>query len=564
MRTFFVRPLLLLLLMAPLAGCFTTVYFKEQTRLECPEPPPPVCKPDHFDEVTIDTSSAPRPFSTHYLTIDRVDGLDTRSNEYSVAFPPGSTGREGLATLRPSRAGEAQEQERIVNVRFQAPEKAALKEEVTARDVNGAVGGGAVSPRGDTILFAAKGEGSVSGDYDLYGATYANNTITSARRRRISSVIYWDAQPALAPDGRTIYFSSDRRDGFGGTDIYVSRLGGNNQWSTPENVGPGVNTGCDELSPFVSGDGRWLYFSSAGHATVGGYDLFRAPISGGHIGKAENLGRPINTPADELFPSAPPNASPDTLLYYSSNQKVANNFDIYVLHRVPRKGQAISNAKLKTVTLEGTVRDHLGRPVDSARVTIEAHDPPGKKDSTLTAHDGGYKFQVEEGHKYEVVAGSDSTLYSREEVRIPITNGRNPIIHDVTLSDTITFRVNFPFNNASDPYEFTLDEHGLPSDLRWTDMIDHAADFLKQFNGGPRGRFVIIGHTDPVGSDPFNLDLGQRRAEFIRRELIRRGVSPEILVTGSRGESEPLPRVANEPEDQYHARLRRVELIRKK
>jgi outer membrane protein OmpA-like peptidoglycan-associated protein len=127
----------------------------------------------------------------------------------------------------------------------------------------------------------------------------------------------------------------------------------------------------------------------------------------------------------------------------------------------------------------------------------------------------------------------------------------------------VTFRVNFPFNNATDPYEFTLDDRGMPSDLRWRDMIDRTADFLRRFNGAPGRHFDIIGHTDPVGSDPFNLDLGRRRAEFIRTQLVKRGVSAALLSVSSEGESNPLPMRDNETEELYHARLRRVEMVRR-
>jgi hypothetical protein len=209
------------------------------------------------------------------------------------------------------------------------------------------------------------------------------------------------------------------------------------------------------------------------------------------------------------------------------------------------------------------VRTSVGQPIDSALVTIERRDPPGPIDSTLTNPNGEYRFEVEEGKRYELVAGSDSTLFIREEVRIPLADGRLNTNHDIVLSDTVTFRVNFPFNNATDPYEFTLDDHGLPSDLRWSAMIDRASEFLKRFNGSMAHHFEIVGHTDPVGSDPFNLDLGRRRADFIRHELIRRGVSSELLGVYSVGESRPLEQLPGETEELYHARLRRVELIRK-
>lgn len=556
------RYLLPLLLILPLVeGCFPKLYLPERSRLECPEPEI-VCRPARTTEVTIDTSSAIGLPSSHYLTITHVQGLDTPIDEMGVQFQGGNP-NEALATVRTGR-GRRPAADRIVQVSFNRIAKAAAMGDLSVRNASGPVGTPSRSSSGDTIYYASREAGTVSGDYDLFmGSRQEGMGVVSSRRVRESAIVPWDAQPALSPDGRTLYFASDRKGSRGGVDIWMCVMGKGGIWSDPMNCGPGVNTQCDELTPWVSGDGRWLYFSSAGHSTVGGYDLFRSRIlSPGQLGNAQNLGRPINTLADELSPSAPSGADPDTLLYYSSDQPGSQLFDIYVLHRLPRSGGGARPRERRDVTLTGTVIGPDGRPVDSALVTVSGGDPP-KSDSAITDVTGRYRIPVKEGYSYEVIAGSPGTLYMREIVRIPISDGRTTVEHDITLPDTVTFRVNFPFNNATDPYEFTLDDRGYPSDLRWVDMIDHAARFLSHMNG-TSNRFEIVGHTDPVGSDPFNLDLGRRRAEFIMRELVKRGVSTSILSVRSEGEGRPLVQMQGEVRDTYHARLRRVELVRKK
>lgn len=542
-----------------LGGCTTIIHFPERSRLQCVEASDPPCRPGEFSERTIDTSSTIGR-STHYLKISPVSGLNGDDDEFSVGFtrPDGS---HGLATIR-ERNGRSPEE--LIGVRFPRITQATAERRVDVEGVGGAVGGGALPRAGDSIFIAARQAGSVAGDYDIFAGGYRSGAIdAAASRERISSLVYWDAQPSLSPDGRTLYFSSDRRGGHGGTDIYVSRRGADGNWSEPANLGPGVNTPCDELSPFASGDGLWLYFSSAGHATAGGYDLFRAPIAGREVGRAENLGLPINTPADELFPSSPSGANPDTLLYYTSNQAGAQGFDIYVLHRIPRPAHLVRTVEPRMVKLTGRVFDPQGRPVPQAQVTVEPRDPPGPPTTTQTNESGEFQVEVQEGGNYEVTASSSNTLYRQQLVRIPIIEGRNIYRQDITLPDTVTFRVNFPFNDASNPYEFTLDEQGLPTNLRWSDMIDRAAEFLRPFNNSREHSFLITGHTDPVGSDPFNIDLGRRRAEFIRNELVKRGVGAALLSVSSEGEGHALPRREPEEEQRYHARLRRVELIRK-
>ncbi len=103
--------------------------------------------------------------------------------------------------------------------------------------------------------------------------------------------------PNFSPDGNALYFSSNRPDGFGGFDLYVSyRMG--NTWSTPENLGPNVNTPGDEVSPFF--DGTNLYFSSNWHQGLGGYDIFRAEQANGRWARIFHLGNLINSSRDDL------------------------------------------------------------------------------------------------------------------------------------------------------------------------------------------------------------------------------------------------------------------------
>src|SRR5690606_30632465 len=105
----------------------------------------------------------------------------------------------------------------------------------------------------------------------------------------------WEAQPALAADGRTLYFVSNRRGGQGGYDIWKSELQGNGQWGTPTNLGPSVNTRYDESSPYIHADNRTLYFASNGWPGFGDKDIFKSELdNNGNWQTPTNLGYPIN------------------------------------------------------------------------------------------------------------------------------------------------------------------------------------------------------------------------------------------------------------------------------
>ncbi len=105
----------------------------------------------------------------------------------------------------------------------------------------------------------------------------------------------------LSPDGKTLYYSVNNSGGQGGLDIYKSEKQKDGRWGPSINLGPTINTPFDEESPAVSYDGKTFYFASKGHNGFGGYDLFKCEINGDKFSKPENMGRPYNSGADDLF-----------------------------------------------------------------------------------------------------------------------------------------------------------------------------------------------------------------------------------------------------------------------
>lgn len=108
-------------------------------------------------------------------------------------------------------------------------------------------------------------------------------------------------QAAVSKDGNTLLIASNKSDGFGGFDLWKSELK-NGSWSSLQNLGPEINTEYDESSPYILADGKTLYFTSVGHYNMGGFDVFKSVLgSDGKWSEPENLGHPINTPADNNF-----------------------------------------------------------------------------------------------------------------------------------------------------------------------------------------------------------------------------------------------------------------------
>lgn len=143
-------------------------------------------------------------------------------------------------------------------------------------------------------------------DLSAYGDLYSSTRSTRSFQRKelfdlINTTGSLETAAAVSPDGESVVFATDRRDGFGKTDLYIVRKLPNGEWSDPLNLGPEVNTPMNEDNPHFSADGRYLYFSSNGHPGMGSYDLYLTEWNPENYvwTKPKNLGYPINTPMDD-------------------------------------------------------------------------------------------------------------------------------------------------------------------------------------------------------------------------------------------------------------------------
>jgi hypothetical protein len=142
---------------------------------------------------------------------------------------------------------------------------------------------------------------------------------------------YNESHASLSLDGERIYFTSDRPGGYGGKDLYVSHLLPDGFWGEPLNLGPEINTPLNEESPYLHPDGRTLYFSSEGHTSMGGYDIFSSTLNeeDGEWSEPQNLGYPVNTPDDDVFFMPTPDGQ---RVYYASRQPDGfGSTDIYLI-----------------------------------------------------------------------------------------------------------------------------------------------------------------------------------------------------------------------------------------
>ncbi len=401
-------------------------------------------------------------------------------------------------------------------------------------------GAACISQDGSIVIFTACNRKDSYGGCDLYIAEF--NGAEWSHPRNLGKVVnsrYWDTQPCLANDNKTLYFVSNRPGGVGGTDIWVTRFE-NGRWTPPENLGPPINTPGNEYAPFIHADGVTLYFASDYHLGFGSTDLFMSQKTDTGWTQPKNLGYPINTAAEErnIYVNAQ-----GTRAYYNSNREDSyGKNDIYFFTLDPR-------IRPNPATfVRGIVLDSLTKAPVAAKIYIidlttkdtirEAHSLPktGKFLVTLPLHRRYAAYVEAKGYLFR------SIHFSLEDVSVDEYFDLKILLMPIRKGAVTALRnIFFDFDKADLKPESTLE-------------LQKVVRFMKE---NPRVKIEIAGHTDDVGSEAYNLRLSQRRAEVVRDYLIRHGIAPERIVAKGYGESQPL--VPNTSEEN-RALNRRTEL----
>ncbi len=554
--------------------------FKEQI---CPPPPSQACFPKRFTGPILDTASAGK---ERFMSIRPVEGLNSPViDEWNISFLGDST------IWNTASAGGSQI---LRSIRFYN-EKSVSEIYTPEMEENGSLG--FVTGDSKKAIGARVSATAYPGDADIIASELTTNVVKPLDRIEVSSLLHWDSHPSLSPNGLLLFFTSDRLGSLQGTDIYVSVRDGNT-WSEPMNCGNIINSRCDELSPFVTKQGNMLLFSSSGHANLGGYDIFSSMFDPETVQKAvltrdsmalasafeqpSNIGAPINTIYDELFPSSPSNRI-DTLLYYSSNQLSSEEdfaFDIFVYHpayqfdtvkQTPIVKWQMTSPTLKRadkldpktiITIEGRVLDEENKkPVKNAEVTTTLYPENEIIDQQMTDTAGRYTVKVATNRPVRISAESDELFESAMIYTFSMADSNAVIADPLKLPKSIALRINFPTNEYKDPYPFVLDSNGNETTIGYQQAIIKVAQNLQRFQQSI-GSLAIVGHTDEIGSNEYNMKLGQRRADFIVKQLVKLGVPSGMLKSESKGEESLLKKRPSEETDNYNKRCRRVELFK--
>ncbi len=235
---------------------------------------------------------------------------------------------------------------------------------------------------------------------------------------------YHESSVCLSPDSRTLYFVSDRPGGKGGRDIYKSYIQPDSSWGPAINMGDTINTPFDEEGVFIHPDGKTMYFSSKGHNSMGGYDIFRSVYDSGRWGVPQNLGYPINTPDDDVFFIVSASGKHG---YFASAKDSGGNggLDIYRVE--------MSAFKPKLIVLKGVILDSISRKTLSASITLLNKTTGVSLPSNSNATTGEYLLSLPSGNDYEIKVHSEGYPDYSFSMSIADTTTYREIIKNIAL-----------------------------------------------------------------------------------------------------------------------------------
>jgi outer membrane protein OmpA-like peptidoglycan-associated protein/tetratricopeptide (TPR) repeat protein len=407
----------------------------------------------------------------------------------------------------------------------------------------------------------------------------------------------------LSRDGQTLFFVSDRKGGVGNKDIWYCNKTGNN-WSKPQNLGMEVNTPFNEDCPFLAPDGNTLYFSSEGHNSMGGYDVFRCTKkSDGRWSEPENLGAPINNGGDDVFYTPLENGSG---AYYSTlNKEGEGDLDLYFIQYYP---PVVPLVKMRLKATGFSNEEKLTVRVIDRQSKSELHSfVMSPSDSVI------YNYAIGSDVEYEIIGNGSTSI----ETQLPFTNGSDDeyVLQNITVNRTNTetkvditnnyFRVDETVNRdeVSDPFselpvirrnyldnlnaitslktafttntvsattmtvntaaassEIESQKGGLvyfdfnSSEIESSEQIQ-IVTWYRYWRLNTERTITIVGHADEKGDAVYNQRLSEKRAHAVKMQLVEMGVPAEKINCIGKGESEPVNHQSNEGADRSNRRV---------
>ncbi len=361
------------------------------------------------------------------------------------------------------------------------------------------------------------------GDGNIYSTTLSGTKWSAPiKLPNTINTKFWEPSATLSADGNTLYFVSDTLGGFGGLDIYRSVKLPNGKWSHALNLGPRINTKYNEDAAFLQPDGKTLYFSSEGHRTMGGFDVFVSTLTDTGWSTPQNIGHPVNTTGDDIFFFPTPD---NKHAYYSSFKMDGyGEMDIYF---VDLPGQV----ELPISVFSGMITSIFGGVPEGTIVTVTDNETGEVVGSYLpNSASGKYVFILPPGKNYNISYEAEGYMFQSENLDVKDSSSYQHLQRPVELapikvgSRIVLKNVFFESGKAKLKPESKVE-------------LDKLRDLLLKM---PKLVAEIGGHCDAQGSDELNQKLSEKRAAAVVQYLVDAGVQKERLRSNGYGEKEPI------------------------
>jgi outer membrane protein OmpA-like peptidoglycan-associated protein len=340
---------------------------------------------------------------------------------------------------------------------------------------------------------------------------------------------------SLSPDGRKLFFVRAATPQ-AQRDIYMASRTAGGAWSKPIKLA-GINTEYDEESPFMHPDGKTLYFSSKGHSSMGGYDVFKSTLlSSGAWSAPENMGYPLNSADDDVFFVLAANGK---VGYYSSDKEGGYGYqDIYSI-RMPLSLQP------KLTLLKGTIKDQNNGLPTEATITV-TDNGTGEVVSSTTSNSatGTYLLALPADKNYGITIEKEGHLFYSENIYLSSTEGYKEQNKNITLLPATTGTKVVLKNIFFDVNQSTLKSESTYELLK----------LVKLLNENTALKLEISGHTDNTGDEAANKILSEQRAKAVVQFLVSKGVGGHRLVAKGYGSAQPIADNATEVGRQQNRR----------
>ena len=398
-----------------------------------------------------------------------------------------------------------------------------------------------ISQDGQLLIFTGCNFPDGYGSCDLYQSFLTKQGWSTPENlgNRINTE-FWESAPTLSPDKRDFYFTSNRPDGYGGNDIYVSHRRMDGQWGEPENLGPIINTAGDESTPFIHADNQTLYFTSTGHPGYGSDDLFLSrKDSTGKWGPPENLGFPINTIQSEG--SLVVAADGKTAYYASDRADSRGGLDIYSFQLRADIRPA------RTLWIKGKVFD--SKTTKGLPSAVQLTDLATKQliSQVQTDETGNYLITLPVGKDYAFNVNRRGYLFFSENIPLSHKEPDSTYHIDIPLKPIEANATLILKNIFFDPNKVDLKPSSQVE-------LDNLVKMMKEM---PTLKIEISGHTDNIGKESANLMLSLNRARAVVTYLIVKGVEATRMTYKGLGDTQP---ISDNNTETGRAQNRRTEL----